>query len=50
MLRGRRLGGESGERGMHVHVGLSPSAVHLKPSQHCYPAVLQYKIKNEHRC
>ena len=39
------MGGESGGEWMHVHVWLSPFAVHLTLSQHCYLAILQYKIK-----
>ena len=31
---------------IHVYVWLSPSAVHLKLSQHCSLAMLQYKIKS----
>ena len=38
----RSLGGEW----IHVYVWLSPFAVYLKLSQHCYSAILQYKIKN----
>ena len=39
------LGGEFGEY-IHVYVWLSHSAVHLKLSQHCLSAILQYKIKS----
>ena len=39
------MGGESGGEWMHVHVWLSPFAVHLTLSQHCYLAILQYKTK-----
>ena len=39
------MGGEVGEEWIHVHVGLSPLAVHLKLPQHCWLAVPQYKIK-----
>ena len=38
--------GEFGGEGMHVCVWLSPFAVQLKPSQHCYSAVRQYKIES----
>ena len=27
----------------HVYTWLSPFAVHLKPSQHCWSTILQYK-------
>ena len=40
------MGGEFGGEWIHVHVWLSPFAVHLKLSQHCPLATLQYKIKN----
>ena len=30
------MGGEFGEEWIHVYVWLSPFAVHLKLSQHCY--------------
>ena len=30
------MGGEFGGEWMHVYVWLSPFAVHLEPSQHCY--------------
>ena len=40
-LDGRGFGGEW----IHVYVWLSPFTVHLKPSQHCYSAIPQYKIK-----
>ena len=40
------MGGELGGEWSHVHVWLRPSAVHLKLSQHCPSATLQYKIKN----
>ena len=39
---GEGFGGEW----LHVCVRLSPSAAHLKPSQHCLLAILQYKIKS----
>ena len=29
------MGGEFGGEGIHVHVWLSPFAVHQKPSHHC---------------
>ena len=41
-LDGRKFGGEW----IHVYVWLSPFAVHLKLSQHCQLATLQYKIKS----
>ena len=31
---------------IHVYVWVSPFAVHLKQSQHCYLAILQYTIKS----
>ena len=40
------MGGEFGGEGIHVHVWLSPFAVHLKLSQHCSSAIHQYKIKS----
>ena len=39
---GRKFGGEW----IHVCVWLGPYAVHLKQSQHCESAILQYKIKS----
>ena len=39
------MGGEFGGEWVHVCVWLSPFAVHLKLSQHCSSAILQYKIK-----
>ena len=38
-------GGEFRGEWIHVYVGLSPLAVPLKLSQHCYSALLQYKIE-----
>ena len=38
--------GESGREWIHVYVGLSPFAVHLKLSHHYWSAILQYKIKS----
>ena len=38
-------GGEFGREWIHVYVWPSPFAVHLKLSQHCLLAILQYKIK-----
>ena len=35
------MGEEFGGEWVHVYVGLSPSAVHLKLSQHCYSAIPQ---------
>ena len=43
------MGGEFGGEWIHVHVWLSPFAVHLKLSQHCPLAILQYKIKIKFR-
>ena len=40
------MGKEFGGEWIHVYVWLSPFAVYLKLSQHCYSAILQYKIKN----
>ena len=37
------MGGEFRGQWKHVYVWLSPSAVHLKLSQHCLSATLQYK-------
>ena len=37
-------GGKSGGEWTHVYVWLNPFAVHLKPSQRCESAILQYKI------
>ena len=34
------------EEWIHIHVWLSPFTAHLKPSQHCYSAIPQYKIKS----
>ena len=39
------MGGKLGEW-IHVYVWLSHSAAHLKLSQHCQLALLQYKIKS----
>ena len=39
------MGGEFGGEWMHVYVWLSPFAVHLKLSQRCSSAILQYKIR-----
>ena len=38
------MAGEFGREWIHVYVWLSHFAVHLKPSQQCSPAILQYKI------
>ena len=38
------MGGEFGGEWIGVYVWLSPFAVHLKLSQHCSLAILQYKI------
>ena len=40
------MGGEFGGDWIHVYVWLSPFAAHLKLSQHCLLAKLQYKIKS----
>ena len=40
------MGGEFGGEWIHVYMWLSPFAVHLKLSQHCSLALLQYKIKS----
>ena len=37
--------GQCGGERTHVYIWLSPFPVHLKLSQHCYSAILQYKIK-----
>ena len=39
------IGGGFGAEWRHVHVWLSPLAVHGKLSQHCLSAISQYKIK-----
>ena len=39
-------GGEFGGERIHVYVWLNRFAVHLKVSQHCWLAILQYKIKS----
>ena len=41
------MGGESGGEWIHVYVWLNPFAIHLKLSQHCQPAILQYKTKSK---
>ena len=41
-----RCGGRLRREPIHVHAWLSSFAVHLKPSQHCWLVVLQYKIKS----
>ena len=38
--------GSLGGKWIHVYVWLSPFAVHLKLSQHCQSAIVQYKIKS----
>ena len=40
------MGGEFGGELIHICVWLSPFTVHLKPSQHCYSAIHQHKIKS----
>ena len=42
---GREFGGEW----IHVYVRLNPFTVHLKLSQHCKSATLQYKIKRREK-
>ena len=37
---------EFGEERIHVYIWLSPFAVHMKLSQRCFSAILQYKIKS----
>ena len=39
------MGGKFGGDWIHVYIWLSPSAVQLKLSQHCYLAISQYKKK-----
>ena len=41
------MGGEFRGEWILVYVLLSPFAVYLKLSQHCYLAILQYKIKKK---
>ena len=41
------MGGEFGGEWIHAYVWLSPFAVHLKQSQHCYLAIFQYKRKEK---
>ena len=40
------MGGEFGGEWIHIYVWLSPFSVHLRLSQHCSLAILQYKIKS----
>ena len=40
------MGGEFGGERIHAYVWLSPFAMHLKLSQHCELAILQYKTKS----
>ena len=40
------VGGGFGGEWIHVYVGLSPIAIHLKLSQYCLLALPQYKIKS----
>ena len=40
------MGGQFGGEEIHVCVWLDPFAIHLKVSQHCQSAILQYKIKS----
>ena len=40
------MGGELGGQWIRAYVQLSPSTVHLKLSQGCSLAMLQYKIKS----
>ena len=39
------MGGEFGGKWIHIHIWLSPFAVHLKLSQHCSLVMPQCKIK-----
>ena len=41
------MGGEFGGEWIQAYVWLSPFAVHLKQSQHCYLAIFQYKRKEK---
>ena len=41
------MGGGFGGEWIHVYVWLSHFAIHLKLSQHCQPAILQYKTKSK---
>ena len=41
-----RMGREFAGEWTHAYVWLSPSTVHLKLSQYCQLALLQYKIKS----
>ena len=40
------MGAGLGREWIHVYVWLSPFTSHLKPSQHCWMAILQCKIEN----
>ena len=40
------MGGQFGGEWIHVYVWLTPFAVHLKISQHCSSAIVQYEIKS----
>ena len=40
------VGGEFGREWIHVYIWLSPFTGHLKLSQHCESAILQWKIKS----
>ena len=46
MFCGRLDGRGVGGAWVHAYVWLSPSTVHLKLSQYCQLALLQYKIKS----
>ena len=41
------MGDGFGAEWIHVYVWLDPFAVHLRLSQNCYSAILQYKIKSK---
>ena len=41
------MGGGFGGEWIHVYVWLSHFAIHLKLSQHCQSAILQYKTKSK---
>ena len=41
------MGGEFGGEWIQAYVWLSPFAVHLKLSQHCYMGIFQYKRKEK---
>ena len=43
------MGGKFRGEWVHVYIWLSSFAVHLKPSQHCYLAILQLKKKKKNK-